>query len=194
MQRPRVARCYFEGSGVPLQPVGRCALARARARDGTVEAQVLLSALCIRGLVKCRSGAGRRTDRLFMADTTGEPDFEQPPKGREARTRAGSAEGQALLAYILTSGPNPCRDLEGAHPVVQTGRSRWLPAGPSRLCALAGARGTDERRRQQMAEPVASRRRGRVADSNLFARRNNRAGGREVKRDPACRKAIPARG
>ena len=110
------------------------------ARDGSVEAQVLLSALCIRGLANAKSpDQDNKADPLFMADTTSEPDFETAKRWAERATRAGSAEGMALLAYVLLAARIHARSGRGP-PALQTVCGRWLPAGPSRLRALAGPR------------------------------------------------------
>jgi uncharacterized protein len=50
--------------------------------------------------------------RLFVL---AEPDFDSALKWDCQAAEAGLAKGQALLAYILTYGPVPMRDLEAAH-------------------------------------------------------------------------------
>ena len=46
----RVARCYLEGSGVPPSRAEATLWLKRAAAHGSIEAQVLLSVLCIQGL------------------------------------------------------------------------------------------------------------------------------------------------
>ena len=109
----RVARCYLEGSGVPPSRAEAISWLNRAATHGCVEAQVLLGAMCLQGLA-AQADAGSMTGRaaLFAGDTsTAAPDFESAAKWSLMAAMAGSAEGQALLGYILTFGPEPIRDL-----------------------------------------------------------------------------------
>ena len=107
----RLARCYLEGTGVPhSRPQGVRWLERA-ANQGFVEAQVLLATLSLHGIVASSGDGGPAS--LF--DTPGggtgsnEPDFATAEKWARRAADAGSADGQALLGYILTSGPEEMR-------------------------------------------------------------------------------------
>ena len=115
----RVAHCYLEGSGVPPSRLEGGRWLQRAATHGCVEAQVMLSALCIRGLVSITSrpaGWGEDgTKRLFASEAPADPDFECAEKWARRAAQAGSAEGQALFAYVLTFGPEWMRDLEEAH-------------------------------------------------------------------------------
>ena len=77
----RVARCYLEGSGVPASRTeGARWLERAAGR-GHVEAQTLLAALCVNGLVDLRAVAGDgQADRLFVTEEQAGPDYEFGPE------------------------------------------------------------------------------------------------------------------
>jgi TPR repeat protein len=68
----RVARCYLEGSGVPASRVeGARWLERAAGR-GHIEAQTLLAALCVNGLVDLQAEARQeQADQLFVAEEQG---------------------------------------------------------------------------------------------------------------------------
>jgi len=159
----RVAQCYLQGSGVPLSRSEGARWLERAARDGSVEAQVLLSALCIRGLANAKSpDQDNKADPLFMADTTGEPDFETAKKWAERATRAGSAEGMALLAYVLTCGPESMRDLEGAHRLYKRSATAGCPQGHLGYALSLARVATDLPRRQQMAEALR-----RAADADL---------------------------
>src|SRR5271168_2968474 len=90
----RVARCYLEGSGVPASRTEAGRWLRLAATHGSVDAQVLLSGLCIQGVVggdadpKIGNAA-----RLFAGDDTpGDPDFESAAKWSSMAATAGSAE------------------------------------------------------------------------------------------------------
>src|ERR1700722_17303694 len=74
----RVAQSYLEGRGVPPSRVeGTRWLLRA-ATHGAIEAQLMLSALCVNGLVSLSSGdganGGARADSLFAVDVPTDPD------------------------------------------------------------------------------------------------------------------------
>src|ERR1700751_1349190 len=69
----RVARCYLEGSGVPPSRAEGARWLEPAASHGWVEAQALLSTLCVRGLANGTNGT--LADRLFSVDEPDEPDF-----------------------------------------------------------------------------------------------------------------------
>src|ERR1700722_587395 len=93
----RVAQSYLEGRGVPPSRVeGTRWLLRA-ATHGSVEAQLMLSALCINGLVSL-SGPdfaldATRTDSLFAFDAPTDPNFEAALRWSRMAAQAGSAQG-----------------------------------------------------------------------------------------------------
>ena len=161
----RVGRCYLEGAGVPPSRTEGARWLERAANQGYVEAQAQLATLAIHGLTATR-GRQRDPAASLFATNDGDGSRISKPACSWARQAAdgGSADGQAVLGYILTSGPETMRDLgRGASLVRAFGRGR-LPAGRPRLCAVAGA----QRRR-----PRSSRRRSR---STCAARRM-----------PACR-------
>src|SRR6195952_211239 len=109
----RVARCYLEGSGVPPSRTDGVRWVERAAAKGYVEAQALLATLCLHGMgpgfadASPNAGAG-----LFGGQTTSEPDYVSAGKWSRLAAEAGSAEGQAVLGFILTSGPEDLRKLE----------------------------------------------------------------------------------
>ena len=120
----RVGRAYLEGMGVPPSvPEGMRWLERAAAQDH-VPAQTMLAALLLRGLSGAPAAAGTSaTAALFQTMAGGavarpqgasEPDFDAALGWAERSAASGSPDGQALLAYIRTTGPERLRDLEQA--------------------------------------------------------------------------------
>jgi TPR repeat protein len=112
----RVGRCYLEGLGVPVSLTESVRwLARAAAQDH-VEAQWWLAVLHIHGTSGDRQtiAAESAVASLFSARQPLEPDFVAAEKWARRAADHGSADGQAVLAYILTSGPESMRNLEEA--------------------------------------------------------------------------------
>src|SRR5438477_3815183 len=73
----RVARSYLEGSGVPPSRTEGSRWLRRAANHGSTDAQSLLAALYVGGLVPAETdGAGADSERLFKRDSSGDPDFE----------------------------------------------------------------------------------------------------------------------
>ncbi|MER9581979.1 tetratricopeptide repeat protein [Mesorhizobium sp. M0276] len=124
----RVARCYLEGSGVPPSRVEGTHWLRRAASHGNADAQALLAALCVSGLATAE-GDGQRSEseRLFEQDLSGEPDFVTAFDLATKAAESGSATGQAVLGYILTSGPESMRDPDAAH--------RWYERSAAAGCA-----------------------------------------------------------
>ena len=136
-----VAQSYLEGSGVPAsRPEGVRWLKRA-ATHGSVDAQALLSSLYLQGLaseVSAEATNSAQSAQLFASDASTAPDFEAAATWARRAAGAGSAQGQALLGYILTSGPESIRNLDEAHRCYELGRCR-LPTGSSWICLVTGA-------------------------------------------------------
>ncbi len=120
-----IARSYLEGSGVPpSQMEGLRWLERAAAQD-FVHAQSLLAAFYVQGAPVAGPDAAPGTSVGKLGNTVaaslfsqaGEataPDFTKAAKWARKAADAGSAESQALLAYILISGPEELRDVPEA--------------------------------------------------------------------------------
>src|SRR6185437_1100608 len=104
----RIGRCYLEGAGVPpSRPDGVRWVERA-AEQGYVEAQALLATLSLHGMGPALAQAG--IGGLFGGHTQMEPDYDAAAKWARKAAEGGSAEGQAVLAFILTSGPESHRN------------------------------------------------------------------------------------
>jgi TPR repeat protein len=107
----RLGRCYLLGLGVPSCLDAALHWLTRAATAGQADAQALLASLALQG-ISHGPEAG-----LFDAASryTGQPpDYHQALKWGEQAAAQGSAEAQALLGYILTSGPDEMRDLPRA--------------------------------------------------------------------------------
>ncbi len=133
----RVACCYLEGAGVPASRIEGARWLQRAAGHGHVEAQALLGGLCVHGLAGGVNGA--RPERLFAEAEPSEPDFASAFKWARQAAEAGSAKAQAVLAYVLTCGPEEMRDLDEAHRWYQLLGRGGLRRGLPRLRAVAGA-------------------------------------------------------
>lgn len=149
----RVARCYLEGSGVPPSRVeGSRWLLRA-ANHGSPDAQALLAALYVTGLVAAEAdGKDAGSEQLFKRDRPGEPDFRAAFELATKAAEAGSATGQAILGYILTSGPKPMRNAEAAHHWYEKSASAGCAEGCLGLALSLARRGNREHRVRIAAE------------------------------------------
>ena len=169
----RVGRCYLEGTGVPPSRAEGARWLERAANQGYVEAQAQLATLAIHGLI-ARADDAPGT-RLFAADRGERAGFRDRLRWARKAAEGGSADGQAVLGYILTSGPEPMRDLEEAHRWYERSAAAGCSAGCPRLCPVAG---TQCRRRGAAGAgggaPAPCRRR-RVADRTVSARRDDRA-------------------
>ena len=130
----RIARAYLEGSGVPPSRAEGARWLQRAASHGCVEAQSLLAALCLQGFVQGVSAdsAGRepRADQLlFGDDTLADPDFASAITWARLAAVAGSAKGQALLAYILSHGPESMRDLDDGEQWYKRSAAAGCPEG-----------------------------------------------------------------
>src|ERR1700733_700912 len=109
----RVGRCYLEGAGVPPSRGDGVRWVERAAAQGYVEAQALLATLCLHGMAPgfadADSGSG---GGLFGGQTTAEPDYPTAAKWARRAAEAGSADGQAVLGFILTSGPEALRNIQ----------------------------------------------------------------------------------
>ena len=140
----RVGRCYLEGGGVPPSRADGLRWLGRAAAHGYVEAQSLLAMLLIQGtaapLAPTLEPGARPAAALFAAnDSEGRPDFDAAVKWARLAAEGGSADGQAVLGYILTSGPEALRDLDAARRWYKSSAEAGCPQG-SLGYALALAR------------------------------------------------------
>jgi uncharacterized protein len=111
----RVGRCYLEGAGVPPSRTDGVRWIERAAGNGYIEAQALIATLCLHGMGPGHAQAGPQGgpgygSGLFGGQTVSEPDFVTAEKWARRAADGGSADAQAVLAYILTSGPEGLRN------------------------------------------------------------------------------------
>ena len=154
----RVARCYLEGSGVPRSQAEGARWLQRAAAHGYVEAQSLLAALYLHGLAGAAGGdtpeAEPPAGSLFASDAPTEPDFKSALKWARQAADAGSASGQALLAYILTYGPESMRDLEAAHRWYERSAAAGCPEGNLGYALSLARRAASDEDRREVAEQL----------------------------------------
>jgi TPR repeat protein len=114
----RLGRCYMEGAGVPTSRVEGARWLERAANQGYVEAQARLATLSIYGLLSGSGMAAQESSSstsLFASNEATAPEFDVGIKWARKAAEGGSADGQAVLGYILTSGPDHLRNLDEAH-------------------------------------------------------------------------------
>jgi len=116
-----VARAYLMGNGAPRSATEGAFWLERAAEHGHLESQSMLASLYVQGVL----GQSSRRDADLSAiarnrpsaglfgdgDNEAKPDFERAIVWATRAADGGSADGKALLAYILTSGPEALRDL-----------------------------------------------------------------------------------
>ncbi|RUX69373.1 sel1 repeat family protein, partial [Mesorhizobium sp. M7A.F.Ca.US.005.03.1.1] len=158
----RVARCYLEGLGVPPSRSEGARWLRRAADHGSPDAQSLLAALYVAGLAAQEpDGNGLESQSLFERDSSREPEFAAAFGLAKKAAEAGSATGQAILAYILSRGPEAMRDLDAAHGWYEKSAAAGCPEGCLGLALSLARRGQPA----QTAKVAAEVR--RAADAGL---------------------------
>ena len=155
------------------EPGGGRALAGARGRPGLCR-----GAGAARHAVHPRSdpadaGRIRRLVRASCSPRPMRPRRISRPVLRWARKAAegGSADGQAVLGYILTSGPETMRDLDEAHHWYERSAAAGCPQGALGFALSLARTATTQEQQGLVAEQSASCRGCRPADGALSARR-----------------------
>ena len=143
----------------PSRAEGARWLERA-ANQGYVEAQAQLATLAIHGLI-ARADGGPGT-KLFASPEVSRPDFETSLRWARKAADGGSADGQAVLGYILTSGPEPMRDLDEAHRWYERSAAAGCPQGALGFALSLARDATDPEQQAQVAEHLR-----RAADAGL---------------------------
>ncbi len=97
-----VGKAYLEGRGVPHSRSSALLWLLRAGEAGDLDAQSVLAALYLTGAA--RPGEGPAPS-VFADGSAAEPDYEQAQRWARPAAEAGQAEAQALLGYLLTSGP-----------------------------------------------------------------------------------------
>ena len=144
----RVGRCYLEGVGVPASRARR-PLAAARREPGLcgspgAAGDALHSWHRPRTPMVCRPAP---PPICSTPTPLCQPDFVAAERWARRAADGGSADGQALLGYILTSGPENQRNLDEALHWYETISRRRLPAGALGYALSLARGGTTPNRR-----------------------------------------------
>ena len=127
-----MACSYLEGRGVPASRVEGIRWLKRAAGHNHIDAQASLSSLLLRGLASEAEDEEANWDdsQLFATEAAAiEPDFEAGAKWARKAAAAGSAQAQALLGYVLTSGPVPMRNPEEARRWYERSAASGCPQG-----------------------------------------------------------------
>ena len=124
----QVACSYFAGTGVPASAAEGVGGMERAAGLVLLEAQTALAVAWLRGVPTAEGSAnadrksvggdvgadvlGGGAAHLFDQVVPGQPDFARAVAWARRACEGGSAEAKAILAYILSSGPEEMRDLE----------------------------------------------------------------------------------
>jgi TPR repeat protein len=157
-----VARAYMEGGGVPPSGPEAVRWLERAATHGYLEAQSTLAAMYIHGipgLAAAQAGnnlGARPAAALFSANEPAKPDFERALEWARRAAEGGSADGQALYAYVLTNGPEGTRDFERAEELYRGSAAADCPQGCLGL-ALALLRNNHDAGQHQQAATLLKR-------------------------------------
>jgi TPR repeat protein/Flp pilus assembly protein TadD len=110
----RVGICYLNGLGTPRSRLAALRWLEQSGRHQHAEAQSLLAVLCLHGLASRPSHASTATAQLFAAETPSQADYAAAERWARMAAESGSPDGQAVLAFILGSGPEAMRNVEEA--------------------------------------------------------------------------------
>ena len=144
----RLGQHYLAGQAVPVSRTEALRWLERAGSQGHVDAQSTLAALYVRGpAADAADGAS-----MFDSHAPHEPDFAAAERCARRAADAGSADGQAILGYILTNGPDEMRDLEAAHGWYERASAAGSPQGALGYALSLTARVRDEAGRAQVVE------------------------------------------
>jgi TPR repeat protein len=127
----RIGRCYLEGVGVPLSRAEAVRWLERAGDHGHAEAQSLLALLYLHGMAyQRRPEVGTMAaNSFFSANETTGPDWMTAARWARMAAENSSAEGQAVLAFLLTSGPPEMRNLDEADCWYERSAAASCPQG-----------------------------------------------------------------
>lgn len=159
----RVARCYLQGTGVPPSRMEGARWLMRAADRGHVDAQSQLAALFVHGLAGPVSDADdEKSGELFANEAPAKPDFASAARWARKAADADSASGQAMLAFVLTWGPDSIRDLDEAHRLYEKAAKADCPEGCLGYALSLAKRATGDDEKSEAAKYMR-----RAADSGL---------------------------
>ncbi|WP_428376903.1 tetratricopeptide repeat protein [Lichenicoccus sp.] len=103
-----LGRAYLFGRSAPACPAVAMRWLAEAARGGEIEAQFMVASLALQGVAEAGPGT---LFELASHVPSGIPDYQAAQHWAEIAAAAGHAPSQALLGFILTSGPQALRDV-----------------------------------------------------------------------------------
>jgi uncharacterized protein len=158
----RVGRCYLDGVGIPPNRAEGIRWLERAAHHGHVEAQSQLAVIHLHG------AAGepdpRDASRSFDISDIGDSDYAKALRQARMAAEAGSGEAQAVLAFILSAGPQDIRNLDEADRWYERSAAAGCPQGMLGHALTLIRKGGGEAVQRQVAVQL-----GKAADAGLPA-------------------------
>ena len=158
----RVGRCYLDGVGVPPSRAKGIRWLERAAHHGHVEAQSQLAVIYLHGT------AGeldpKNAASLFDVSDIADPDYVMAMRQARMAAEAGSGEAQAVLAFILSSGPQDMRDLDEADLWYERSAAAGCPQGMLGHALALNRKGGGETVQREVAVQL-----GKAAEAGLPA-------------------------
>jgi hypothetical protein len=125
----RVACCYLDATGVPANRAEAVRWLERAAQHGHLEAQLRLAIACLQGWAGERQRRAQGATGLFGDGAVAGADHRAAVRWARLAAEAGSSEAQALLAFILSAGPQDIRDLGEADLWYRRSAAAGCPQG-----------------------------------------------------------------
>ena len=158
----RVGRCYLDGVGVPASRTEGIRWLERAAHHGHVEAQSQLAVIYLLG--PAGEPDPNNTTRASDVSNLGDPDYHTAVQRARIAAEAGSGEAQALLAFILSSGPPDLRDLDQADLWYERSAAAGCPQGMLGHALALNRKGGGETVQREVAAQL-----GKAAEAGLPA-------------------------
>jgi len=123
----RVGRCYLDGVGVPPSRAEGMRWLERAADHGHIEAQSQLAIIYLHGTAGAPDPKSAAS--LFDVGDIADPGYVTAMRRARMAAEAGSGEAQAVLAFILSSGPEDMRDLDEADLWYERSAAAGCPQG-----------------------------------------------------------------
>jgi TPR repeat protein len=158
----RVGRCYLDGVGVPPSRAEGIRWLERAADHGHVEAQSQLAIIYLHGTAGAPDPKSAAS--LFDVGDIADPDYVTAMRRARMAAEAGSGEAQAVLAFILTSGPQDMRNLDEADLWYERSAAAGCPQGMLGHALALNRKGGDETVKREVAVQL-----GKAAEAGLPA-------------------------